>query len=64
LANSIWVVLIVSPRVVSTPAADATVVSSPVTTSAGTDLSTSSATLSLLMAPGATLVSRTFLLTP
>src|SRR6201999_3503173 len=47
LAKAIWVAVIVSPRVTFTPAAVATVCLSEANVAAGTDLSTTRATLSL-----------------
>src|SRR6476469_10010601 len=64
LANAIWAAWIVSPREVCTPAAAAIVCLSWATVAAGIDLSTISATLSLLVAPGATSVLLTVLSTP
>jgi hypothetical protein len=58
----LWVM--VSPRLGLIPAAAATAFFSSVACAAGTDLSTSRATSSLLMAPGATLVCVTVLSTP
>ena len=58
----LWV--IVSPRLGLIPAAAATAFFSWVAWAAGTDLSTSSATSSLLMAPGAIFVCVTVLSTP
>ena len=53
LANANWEAEIVSPRAGVTPAAAAIVFCSWATVAGGTDLSTISATLSLLIAPGA-----------
>src|ERR671914_629630 len=64
LANGTWAACIVSPRSSSTPAALATASWTEPNTSAGTDLSTSTATFRRLTAPGATSVRSTRLPTP
>ena len=61
LANVIWTAWKASPRAWSMPAAALTICSSLANSAAGIVLSTISATLSLLTAPGATSVVVTFL---
>ena len=64
LAKATVLLVIVSPRLGSMPAAAATAFCSSVAWAAGTDLSTSSATSSLLTLPGAIVLRVTVLLTP
>jgi hypothetical protein len=64
LANGTWAACSTSPRWVSMPAALEIAFCTAAKSAGGTDLSTSSATLSLLTAPAATLVCSTVLSTP
>jgi hypothetical protein len=64
LAKATWLTVMVSPRLGVMPAAAPSADWSCATVAGGTDLSTSTATPSLLIAPGATLVCSTVLLTP